>query len=688
MYNIRFCSLAARSPTADLQAFPPSAKSLPSVVRFMSGRVGSPSCTSSPRAKRPRFTSSASLTESPEGYDLGLNSLVRAVCAEPSRDPTGDKAHQRQKGRVKIPLGSGQTSLGTSKSPNTNGTCESAGSKGNLTRTVPPDSEALVRLTETDATTGEATFLLRPSGGRPVSLAGSVELEVLHGAVSVLAYTVTPVSGSVPLYSAPHSPFLLTLSAVDPGTHSRRAGNLTPAVQEAVLGVIPLSGSTGEKVLYAVLRMRPLSKQHSFSASAEIMSAQLPLPQVGCLGREKSVLVDGCAIADSGSRHFPFTLWNEWKCVTSSLEFWCRTSEHLPARVLVVGDGGTGKSMLARCVVNHLLMTNKTVMFVETDVGQPELTPPGLVSATEVQSPLLGPALSHNRTVPMFGCYFGEITPRDNVSLYAAAVANVVGAARSHASAHGIPLVCNSDGWVSGVGGELLQHVMDQLEPSHAFATALRSEAEQESPGSVPSSESDPEISSAVAMGECPEAVRSILEKFADEQRVVLLSPYTTKAPGYPAALLRDMGLMSYFAEAFRDGVTRCVSLEEVNVSIIGEGVQPSTVLAALNGSIVGLAVTGGADPERWNVQGLGLVRAIETETVTLHVCTPLDDAALEVCDGILVSSGVQAPAGLFYAMAAAAEQADDEEISAPYIVKGVLGTAEAMKSRSTLQRR
>ena len=51
-----------------------------------------------------------------------------------------------------------------------------------------------------------------------------------------------------------------------------------------------------------------------------------------------------------------------------------------PVVVAVLGPKGVGKSSLARLTANRLLDVAPTVAFLDSDVGQPEFSPPGLLS--------------------------------------------------------------------------------------------------------------------------------------------------------------------------------------------------------------------------------------------------------------------------------------------------------------------
>jgi len=90
------------------------------------------------------------------------------------------------------------------------------------------------------------------------------------------------------------------------------------------------------------------------------------------------VLSEGNALHDG--RSADAAIWQppeQWQRFVSDLS----GSSHLsPAEtlcVLVCGSKNTGKSSLARLLVNALLSKHDTVAFFDTDCGQPELTPPG-----------------------------------------------------------------------------------------------------------------------------------------------------------------------------------------------------------------------------------------------------------------------------------------------------------------------
>jgi polynucleotide 5'-kinase involved in rRNA processing len=59
-----------------------------------------------------------------------------------------------------------------------------------------------------------------------------------------------------------------------------------------------------------------------------------------------------------------------------------------PGTVLIGGGKDTGKSTLARWLINKLLDAHPEVMLVDLDCGQTEFGPPGIISVTTLRSPV------------------------------------------------------------------------------------------------------------------------------------------------------------------------------------------------------------------------------------------------------------------------------------------------------------
>ena len=159
------------------------------------------------------------------------------------------------------------------------------------------------------------------------------------------------------------------------------------------------------------------------------------------------------------------------------------------ARVLICGAKGVGKSTCLRYVVNRLLSVqvdasmNENVYILDCDVGQPECSPPGMLTLTRLSKPLTAPpytsmvcgnnvescAETHENAY-----FFGDITSKSSPFQFTAAISNLMqtynaveveDCDKSTCISH--PLVVNTDGWVKGLGYELLSAIIDIVDPHY-----------------------------------------------------------------------------------------------------------------------------------------------------------------------------------------------------------------------------
>lgn len=145
--------------------------------------------------------------------------------------------------------------------------------------------------------------------------------------------------------------------------------------------------------------------------------------------------------------------------------------------MVVCGAKGVGKSTLARYLVNRCLGRfppttageESGVLFLDCDVGQPELSPPGLVSLTVVKSPLLGPPHTHlcppDSLDVVRRYWIGDAQSKGDPPYYLACLSALVGLWRGDASLRKRPLVVNMDGWVKGFGETLLSGALEAVQP-------------------------------------------------------------------------------------------------------------------------------------------------------------------------------------------------------------------------------
>ncbi|KAJ1972917.1 Polynucleotide 5'-hydroxyl-kinase grc3, partial [Dimargaris verticillata] len=147
---------------------------------------------------------------------------------------------------------------------------------------------------------------------------------------------------------------------------------------------------------------------------------------------------------------------------------------------VVAGAKGVGKSTFARHLVNQLLNVHQRVAFLDTDLGQPEFGPPGLVSLHILDFPALGPPFTHAR-VPYLAHCIGYTSPKDAPGHYVAAIRDLAeefhglfsrasppkrSAAKSNQQPM-IPLVVNTHGWVTDQGYRMLLDICGAAQASH-----------------------------------------------------------------------------------------------------------------------------------------------------------------------------------------------------------------------------
>ena len=141
--------------------------------------------------------------------------------------------------------------------------------------------------------------------------------------------------------------------------------------------------------------------------------------------------------------------------------------------VVTCGSTGVGKSTLNRYLVNALVSSRFTnpVLYVETDVGQSEMTPPGLISVHEIDrsSPLLGPPHTHI-SQPVCSHYYGSNTPSADPDRFIACVQRIfLDIAELRKKKKYSAVVVNTCGFVRGLGANLLATVIVASSPGHVF---------------------------------------------------------------------------------------------------------------------------------------------------------------------------------------------------------------------------
>lgn len=188
-------------------------------------------------------------------------------------------------------------------------------------------------------------------------------------------------------------------------------------------------------------------------------------------------------------------------CVTI-LESWTEAMDKIidddkcDKTILICGAKGSGKSTFLRYATNRLLSAvpstssrHSSVAILDLDCGQPELGVPGTMSLTILSSPLLMDPPGHiffggsrSRLRPgsqkpdgdlnVASYFFGDVTSKADPDTYVEMASRLMQRYREIQSSSVVlkgclPLLANMDGWVKGLGYEILSAIVGIVNPGH-----------------------------------------------------------------------------------------------------------------------------------------------------------------------------------------------------------------------------
>ncbi|EYU24447.1 hypothetical protein ABFS82_04G163800 [Erythranthe guttata] len=323
----------------------------------------------------------------------------------------------------------------------------------------------------------------------------------------------------------------------------------------------------------------------------------------------------------------------------------------------VCGPKNSGKTTFSRHLLNVLLQRHKKVAYLDTDVGQTEFTPPGLLSLTIVDK------ITPDLTIPCLKTpercfFFGDISSKRDPVIYLSYISALYdhylkeyctdNKTKFQGTTTSLPLVINTPGWVKGIGYELLVGMLKHMSPTHVVKIRISSESKNLPRGAFWSNEVN---NDSVCVIEINAARQDHLKRSVLVQK--------------DARLLRDMRLMSYFRQCLPSDMTistlkeltreLCalhpyeVKISNVEIKHLHSQVPVSEIFGSLNATIVGLAVS--SVSEKWpQCVGLGIVRAVNGPSKgVIYVLTPVPQKVLEDVDLLLMGS-IQTPTALLLA--------------------------------------
>ncbi|KAJ2156386.1 Polynucleotide 5'-hydroxyl-kinase grc3 [Coemansia sp. RSA 552] len=380
--------------------------------------------------------------------------------------------------------------------------------------------------------------------GEQLAFQGIVDVCVLAGAVSVYEYTLRPGDPWTRVFSPASHP-LVTIHATAVGSVSLDGGEGTEELRRlwaergtdsdyAVVALRPVVCGLDEigavaPLFQSAFTTRPFTERKgvapaSVNSKRKIVLERIASPKaIRVEGQSQPMRQDSIEMEDMDEESVEIDEYVEQaqlevaltdsiglpgflplKHVTQDLQLlqvpddWCaaldqastgalRWNEDLePASpvYVVAGAQGLGKSTFSRLLVNRLLNRFGRVFYMETDLGQTELAPPGALTLSVLTDPLLGPPFTHMGQVePLHAVYMGVTTPKNDPDRYANAVQRLATVYREYTVSeklarkaageetdddrHIFPLVVNTQGWVKGLGLDLHYSLCQEVLPTH-----------------------------------------------------------------------------------------------------------------------------------------------------------------------------------------------------------------------------
>lgn len=369
-------------------------------------------------------------------------------------------------------------------------------------------------------------------------------------------------------------------------------------------------------------------------------------------------------------------------------------------RILITGAKGVGKSTYVRYITNRLLCDTdiavKEVAILDCDVGQTELSPPGMLTLTVVTRPILSPAHAHMvcgtqqsyfRVADRHegACFYGFTTSKINPESFTAAVSHLMDKYTDLCNERGykVPLVVNTDGWVKGLGFEILSCVIQTVNCGHIVQLIGSTKAKFFDLSSHASSQRHihvAETSSGSTLASCnptPSISRNTsvasLQSLEGEAIPFKDQALAENLPHVPSLLIRNLRLCCYFLGGYENFISCGASFQqsgivddEYSIANIIASMKPymvpfdslechvmdedgivtrimsddtDAIFDNFNSGIVGLCTTTTSE-----CLGLGIVRGIDRKHKLFYILTPLDKTTLESNVKAIIRGQMQLP--------------------------------------------
>lgn len=310
-----------------------------------------------------------------------------------------------------------------------------------------------------------------------------------------------------------------------------------------------------------------------------------------------------------------------------------------PAVIVVCGAKKVGKSSLTRLLTNVLLNDHPCVAYLDSDCGQPEFTPPGLVSLSYITTPVLGTPSSHQRQ-PEVSYFIGDVSPSADPHRYVGCIeklyADYIKGSRNPYDADLPPLIVNTHGWIKGHGLMVLMDLLRLFRISHFVNVTSDNDRRNLPDGRFWGVDDQSSFSVLYKIQGLKEGLgsRSKSHPSAVEQRAELWQAFAKSC-------LTTNGEHISCNDALGDALAATppyvTSLAALKLNVLYTWVPETELSHVLNATVVGLCVDHNNNndgelkvEEIRECIGLGLIRAVDVANDKLYVLTPVDADSLE----------------------------------------------------------
>lgn len=286
--------------------------------------------------------------------------------------------------------------------------------------------------------------------------------------------------------------------------------------------------------------------------------------------------------------------------------------------------------------------------YLDTDVGQPEFTPPGFVSLHVLEEQTKDLTMLYLRP-PKRCFFFGDVGAHKNPKLLLSYISGLYDYflqklycfnETDNPQKSAIPLVVNTSGWVKGIGLHVLSEILRYVSPTDVIRLRTTAEGKNLPDGAfwLDVRKEDPRVNLIEIRASQHSPRHLLVKKEARMIRDLRLIAY------FRQCLPRDFPILSYddLVQGFAAVEPFQLPLSKIHVIDLHYQISGEAVYEFLAGTIVGLGsskcvslLTECSSP--WCI-GLGFIKAIDIPQNCIYLITPASYQLLENVDIIFRS--------------------------------------------------